>query len=172
MFIPQTVELEKGMLVSYDTIVAKKKELEGKQVARKSELQADAIDLLREFKKSLALPDEYTVDYDDRKIPYVAIFIKNNHGLYEQRSPHGLQTNESFQLTFFMGLMVNAEVPGGEWIYIPVEMWYDGRHLIVTAGREQAQVRVHDDKSNGRFFDVAAMIKKSFIGALTDPRLE
>lgn len=172
MFTPQTKYLENGMQISYDTLIEKKRELLGKQIKRKEELQADAINLFREFKNSLALPDDHTIDCEGRKIQYTSIFIKNASGLFELRPPHALQPNSSYALLFYIGVMVNSSEPGGGWIYIPIEMWYEHTTLIVASGVERAHLKLHEDKSEGRFFEAAAMIKQSCLKALTDPRLE
>lgn len=172
MFIPQTNYLEKGMRISYDTLIEKKRELLDKQSKRKEELQADAIDLFREFKDSLNLPDDYTIDCEGRKIQYTSTCIKNDSGYFEPRPPHALQPGSDYQLIFYIGVMVNSGEPGGDWIFIPIEMWYERKSLIVVSGVERASLRVHSDKSDGRFFEVAAMIKQSCLKALTDPRLE
>ncbi|WP_264643241.1 hypothetical protein [Candidatus Symbiopectobacterium sp. NZEC127] len=138
----------------------------------REELQADAIRLFREFKDSLYLPNEHTIDCEGRKIQYTSICIKNESGLFEPRPPHALQPNSSYALIFYIGVMINSSEPGGDWIFIPIEMWYEQNTLIVISGIERAHVRLHEDKSEGRFYEATAIIKQSCLKALTDPRLE
>lgn len=160
------------MHIDYDALCEQKAELESKRQSRKADLQFDAIELMKEFNTSLALPGSETLDVDGRRIQFTNISIKNNAGMYEVRPPHGLQPTADHQMLFNIAVMINPSVPGGEWIYIPIEMWYEKGQLIVVSGHERAYLRLHADKSSGRFFEAAAMIKKSCIAALSDSRLD
>lgn len=172
MYIPQSEELEKGMHINYETIREKKKEQDKKRTERKAKLQSDALFMMKEFNESLSLSGSSAEDPQGRGLQYTGTFLKESGGLWTSRPAHALQPDKNHNLEFYIGVMVNPDVSGGEWVYVPIQMFYQGGHLTVVSGDEGASQRVHNHEVPGRFFEVSAMIKNSIIRAMSDSRLD
>lgn len=172
MRIPTTQELEKGMQINYSTILDKKRQMEGKAAARRHRLQQDAIGLMDVLTKSLELPSDYEFDLDNRRLKFIETYVTNQSGLYEKRPASSLPTDGAHVMRFSIGLMVNNATTGGEWIYVPVEMWYEGGELVLVAGKNRSSLRIHGlEAGSGRFNESASLIKSAFIDQLNDPNL-
>lgn len=160
------------MFINYDVILQKKSEIDSKAEARQYSLQSDAEEFINQLKVSLQLPVGNAIDINGRPLSHIVIGVKNNLGLFQQSALSSLKVNENHVLCFLTNLLVNSQVPGGEWISIPVELWYQRGRLNFSCGRVRNHIEIQPSPSPNRFLDATDDFKKKCIAELDDPNLE
>lgn len=176
MLIPSQHFLDKGMNVTINDIWEKRAELEQKKALRKHRLQSDAVSLVEELKSSLGVSDgnNKTADINGVPLPYVRTYVVNSQRNLEERPVQAVQLNNNHQICFVVGVLAGNDEPGGTWVNIEVEMWYETpTELIVNLpGYKPKHLKVTGQNVGGKFYESAALIKQTCIEKLSDSRLD
>lgn len=160
------------MFINYDVILQKKSDIVSKSQAREYSLQRDAEEFINQLKVALQLPAGNPLDVNGRQLQYIVVGNKNHSGLFQLTAPSSLKVDERHVLCFLTNLLVNSQVPGGDWISIPVELWYQRGRLNFSCGRERNHIEIQPSPSPNRFLDATDDFKKKCIAELNDPNLE
>lgn len=160
------------MFINYNDILQKKNDLDSKAQARQHRLQGDAEEFINQLKVSLQLPQGIPLDVNGRCLAYISTGFTNSSGIFQPCSVASIKVNESHILRFLVNVLVNTQVPNGEWITIPVELWYQNRSLIFSCGRQRNHIEIMPSTSPGRFLEAVDDFKEKCIAELSDPNLE
>lgn len=156
------------MTLSYQDLCDQRRKMEEKYQQRKARLQSDGIALLGEYKKSLQLPQDAWYE-ESREMPHVRVGFFNDSNLFERRPIQGTSLNENNRLVFIIATVINKGVPGGEWVYTSISMWYADTYLNVMVSGQTIVVPFGEQES--RFYEVCSAIKQSIFNDLSDPDL-
>lgn len=159
------------MFINYDAILDRKREFDDKTAARKHKLQLDAEEFLEQLKVSLQLPQHVPIDPSGTSLFYVGSCIKNANG-FVSTPISALQLDEDYVLSFYVGLLINSNVIGGEWIFVPVELRYENSNLIFSAGQKYSHIEILPNPSPNRFLDALDHFKQYCIDEVSDENLE
>lgn len=160
------------MFINYDIILEKKRQVLDKAESRKHQLHLDADEFIDQLKVSLQLPQGHAIDPNGRPLPFILTGFINAAGSFQQSKISSINPNDAHVLRFSVNLLVDSNVNNGEWVTIPVEMWYENGRLIYSSGRYRDHTEILPNSSPSRFLDAADKFKQNCLDEITDRNLE
>ncbi|WP_063160070.1 hypothetical protein [Enterobacter hormaechei] len=160
-------------MITHAIIKQKYRETVEKRQERKAELQDVAAKLLQKYKDSLSLPSEAWLDAGGIPRTYVTTGIRNERGLYQQKSLSSLTTDDNHSLTFIISTTLD-ELEGGNIASaeVAISIYKESGSYYVLVGNERRSFRVVTINAADAFDNVCDAIKSTVLSCFADERLD
>lgn len=132
---------------------------------RTLELRKEAVELVKEYEKSLMLETDFWVDSKGMQHPYVDEGVDDN-GTFNSRPVAAARLDNDYALNFVLKTIVDDSIRGGSAMHVNVKMKYINNTLLVCIGEDAELLHVIADNVPGRFNEVTERIKETVIDAL------
>lgn len=146
------------MLIKFSDLIQAREQVEERVRELTQLLRNEAQEFLDQYKKSLYTPQDSWSD-GQRAYPYARLMSMSDQGIYAQQSTKTLALDYENNISFLMATVINENIQGGQWIYVPIRMGLNNRSVIVTvenSGREEVPL----GGEGNSYYDACCLVKE------------
>lgn len=147
------------MHIKFSDLIQAREQVEERVQELTQMLRNEAEAFLVQYKQSLFTPNDSWSD-GQRVYPYARLMNMSDKGMYVQQSIKNLALDNQNSVSFLLATVINENIEGGHWIYVPIKMFIRNRNVIVAVDNsEQSEVPLGGEGSG--YHDACRLVKEA-----------
>lgn len=147
------------MLIKFSDFIQAREQVEKRVQELTQMLRNEAEEFLTQYKQSLHTPHDSWSD-GQRAYPYARLMNMSDEGMYAQQSTKTLALDNQNNVSFLMATLINENIQGGQWIYVPIRMSISNRSVIVNVGNSDQEEVPLGGECNG-YYEACGLVKEA-----------
>lgn len=147
------------MLIKFSDFIQAREQVEERVRELTQLLRNEAEEFLGQYKKSLYTPHDSWSD-GQRAYPYARLMNISDEGLYAQQSTKTLVLDNQNNVSFLMATLINENIQGGQWVYVPIRMFISNRNIVISVDNsEQEEVALGGEGND--YYEACGLVKEA-----------